>query len=222
MFNVPIEEITKESPLRDRGKIAELALSYGGGVGALKQMGALDMGLNENELQPLVTAWRNSNPNITNFWRSVDRMAKQAIEEKTVCATHGITFSCEKGMMFITLPSGRRLAYIKPRIAINEKGYECMKYDGVTDSKKWGVIETYGAKLVENIVQAVSRDILTHAMQTLRDCFIVCHVHDEIVIEAGRHISPDMVCEQMSRTPSWAKGLILDAAGFECEFYQKD
>jgi len=222
MFNVPIEEITKGSPLRDKGKIAELALGYGGSEGALKNMGALDMGLSESELMPLVNAWRNANPNITNFWYSVDRTAKKAVKEKSVCTTHGITFACEKGMLFLTLPSGRRLSYVKPRIAINEKGFECVMYDGVSDAKKWVTIETYGAKLVENIVQAVSRDLLTYAMQALRHYFIVCHVHDEVVIEAGKDISVDTICEQMSHAPNWAKGLILGAAGFECNFYQKD
>jgi len=222
MFNVPIEEITKGSPLRQKGKIAELALGYGGSIGALKNMGALDMGLSESELQPLVNAWRNANPNITGFWNCVDRISKKAVEERAMYATHGITFSCEKGMLLITLPSRRRLAYVKPRIAINEKGFECLMYNGVTDSKKWATIETYGAKLVENIVQAVSRDILTYAMQALKHYFIVCHVHDEVVIETDDNVSLDDVCRQMSQVPPWADGLVLGADGFECSFYRKD
>ena len=222
MFNVPIEEITKGSPLRQKGKIAELALGYGGSVGALKAMGALDMGLYEDELQSLVNAWRSANPNIVRFWWAVDRAAMTAVKDRTVTETHGIRFSYQSGMLFITLPSGRRLAYVKPRIGENQFGSPCVTYEGVGGTKKWERLDTYGPKLVENIVQATSRDILSYAMRTLRHCAIVMHVHDEIVIEADRRLSTEVLCQQMSRTPPWAKGLLLRADGFETEFYKKD
>ena len=222
MFRVPIGEITKGSPLRQKGKIAELALGYGGSVGALKAMGALDMGLEENELQPLVSAWRASNPNIVRFWWDVDRAAMKALRERTMAETHGIRFECQSGMLFITLPSGRRLAYVKPRIGTNQFGSDCVTYEGVGGTKKWERIDSYGPKFVENIVQAVSRDILTYAMQTLSHCSIVMHVHDEIVIEADHRMSLDALCQQMSRTPSWAQGLLLRADGYETQFYKKD
>lgn len=222
MFNVPIEEITKGSPLRQKGKIAELALGYGGSVGALKAMGALDMGLYEDELQSLVNAWRSANPNIVRFWWAVDRAAMTAVKDRTVTETHGIRFSYQSGMLFITLPSGRRLAYVKPRIGENQFGSPCVTYEGVGGTKKWERLDTYGPKLVENIVQATSRDILSYAMRTLRHCAIVMHVHDEIVIEADRRLSTEVLCQQMSRTPPWAKSLLLRADGFETEFYKKD
>lgn len=222
MFNVPIEEITKGSPLRQKGKIAELALGYGGSVGALKAMGALDMGLTEDELQPLVNAWRSANPNIVRFWWAVDRAAMTAVKDRTVTETHGIRFSYQSGMLFITLPSGRRLAYVKPRIGENQFGSPCVTYEGVGGTKKWERLDTYGPKLVENIVQATSRDILSYAMRTLRHCAIVMHVHDEIVIEADRRLSTEVLCQQMSQTPPWATGLLLRADGFETDFYKKD
>jgi DNA polymerase len=222
MFGVPIEDITKGSPLRQKGKIAELALGYGGSVGALKAMGALDMGLSEDELQPLVNAWRLSNPNIVRFWWAVDRAAMTAVKDRTVTETHGIRFSYQNGMLFILLPSGRRLAYVKPRIGENQFGSPCVTYEGVGGTKKWERLDTYGPKLVENIVQATSRDILSYAMRMLRHCAIVMHVHDEIVIEADRRLSTKVLCQQMSRTPPWAKGLLLRADGFETEFYKKD
>ena len=222
MFNIPIEEITKGSPLRQKGKIAELALGYGGSVGALKAMGALDMGLYEDELQSLVNAWRSANPNIVRFWWAVDRAAMTAVKDRTVTETHGIRFSYQSGMLFITLPSGRRLAYVKPRIGENQFGSPCVTYEGVGGTKKWERLDTYGPKLVENIVQATSRDILSYAMRTLRHCAIVMHVHDEIVIEADRRLSTEVLCQQMSRTPPWAKGLLLRADGFETEYYKKD
>ena len=222
MFNVPIEEVTKGSPLRQKGKIAELALGYGGSVGALKAMGALEMGLSEDELRPLVSAWRSANPNIVQFWRDVDRAAMRAVRDRTVTETHGIRFGYQSGMLFITLPSGRRLSYVKPRIGINQFGSECVTYEGVGGTKKWERIESYGPKFVENIVQAISRDILSHAMQTLRHCSIVMHVHDEVVIEADPRMSTEVLCQQMSRTPPWAKGLLLSADGFDCSFYKKD
>ena len=222
MFHVPVEKHGVNGHLRQKGKIAELALGYGGSVGALKSMGALEMGLAEEELQPLVSAWRDSNPSITEFWWAVDRAVKECIKKRVQTETHGIRFSYESGMLFITLFSGRRLAYVKPRIGENRFGGESVTYMGVGGTKKWERLESYGPKFVENIVQAVSRDILCYAMRTLRTCSIVAHVHDEIIIEADRRMSLPAVCEQMGRTPPWAKGLLLRADGYECNFYQKD
>ena len=222
MFHVPIEEVTKGSPLRQKGKIAELALGYGGSVGALKAMGALETGLFEEELRPLVSAWRSANPNIVRFWWDVDRAAMKAVRDRTVTETHGIRFGYQSGMLFIVLPSGRRLSYVKPRIGTNQFGSDCVTYEGVGGTKKWERIESYGPKFVENIVQAISRDILSYAMQTLRHCSIVMHIHDEVVIEAGPEMSAEILCQQMSRTPPWAEGLLLIADGFDCSFYKKD
>ncbi len=222
MFHVPVEKHGVNGHLRQKGKIAELALGYGGSVGALKSMGALEMGLAEEELQPLVSAWRDSNPSITEFWWAVDRAVKECVKKRMPTETHGICFSYESGMLFITLFSGRRLAYVKPRIGENQFGGESVTYMGVGGTKKWERLESYGPKFVENIVQAVSRDILCYAMRTLRNCSIVAHVHDEIIIEADRRMSLPAVCEQMGRTPPWAKGLLLRADGYECDFYQKD
>ena len=222
MFHVPIEEVTKGSPLRQKGKIAELALGYGGSVGALKAMGALEMGLSEEELRPLVSAWRSANPNIVRFWWDIDRAAMKAVRDRTVSETHSIRFGYQSGMLFIALPSGRRLSYVKPRIGTNQFGSDCVTYEGVGGTKKWERIESYGPKFVENIVQAISRDILSYAMQTLRHCSIVMHIHDEVVIEAGPEMSAEILCQQMSRTPPWAEGLLLIADGFDCSFYKKD
>lgn len=222
MFKVPVEKNGVNGHLRQKGKIAELALGYGGSIGALKSMGALNMGLEEEELQPLVNVWRQSNPNITKLWWDVDRAAKICVKQKTPTQTHGINFLYESGMMFIVLPSGRKLAYVKPRMGENKFGGEAVTYEGVGGTKKWERIESYGPKFVENIVQAISRDILCHAMKTLKDYYIVAHVHDEVVIEAEMGDSLSKVCEEMSMAPSWAKGLLLDADGFECMFYQKD
>lgn len=222
MFHVPIEEVTKGSPLRQKGKIAELALGYGGSVGALKAMGALEMGLSEEELRPLVSAWRSANPNIVRFWWDIDRAAMKAVRDRTVSETHSIRFGYQSGMLFVTLPSGRRLSYVKPRIGTNQFGSDCVTYEGVGGTKKWERIESYGPKFVENIVQAISRDILSYAMQTLRHCSIVMHIHDEVVIEAGPEMSAEILCQQMSRTPPWAEGLLLIADGFDCSFYKKD
>lgn len=222
MFHVPIEEVTKGSPLRQKGKIAELALGYGGSVGALKAMGALEMGLSEEELRPLVSAWRSANPNIVQFWWDVGRAAMTAVRDRTMTETHGIRFGYQSGMLFITLPSGRRLSYVKPRIGTNQFGSDCVTYEGVGGTKKWERIESYGPKFVENIVQAISRDILSYAMQTLRHCSIVMHIHDEVVIEAGPEMSAEILSQQMSRTPPWAEGLLLIADGFDCSFYKKD
>ena len=222
MFHVPVEKHGVNGHLRQKGKIAELALGYGGSVGALKSMGALEMGLAEEELQPLVSAWRDSNPGITEFWWAVDRAVKECIKKRIPTETHGIRFDCQSGMLFITLFSGRRLAYVKPHIGENQFGGESVTYMGVGGTKKWERLESYGPKFVENIVQAVSRDILCYAMQTLRNCSIVAHVHDEVIIEADRRVSLPAVCEQMGRTPPWAEGLLLRADGYECSFYQKD
>lgn len=222
MFHVPVEKHGVNGHLRQKGKIAELALGYGGSVGALKSMGALEMGLAEEELQPLVDAWRNSNPMITQFWWDVDRAVKECIKKRLPTETHDVCFTYQSGMLFITLPSGRRLAYVKPRIGENCFGGESVTYMGVGGTKKWERLESYGPKFVENIVQATARDILCYAMQTLKNCAIVAHVHDEIIIEADRRMSLAAVCKQMGRTPPWAKGLKLRADGYECEFYQKD
>ncbi len=222
MFHVPVEKHGVNGHLRQKGKIAELALGYGGSVGALKSMGALEMGLAEEELQPLVDAWRGSNPMITQFWWDVDRAVKDCIRQRVPTETHGLHFAYRSAMLFITLPSGRWLAYVKPRIGENQFGGESVTYMGVGGTKKWERLESYGPKFVENIVQGTARDILCNAMQTLKNCSIVAHVHDEIIIEADRRMSVTAVCEQMGRTPPWAKGLKLRADGYECEFYQKD
>lgn len=222
MFKVPVEKHGVNGHLRQKGKIAELALGYGGSVGALKAMGAIEMGLTEDELPPLVDAWRQSNPNITKLWWDVDRAATEAVRYKRKSETHGILFEYRSGMLFITLPSDRRLAYVKPRIGENKFGGDCITYEGVGGTKKWERLESYGPKFVENIVQATSRDIMCYAMQTLRNCSVVMHIHDELVIEADPRMSLPAVCEQMGRTPPWAKGLLLRADGYECEFYQKD
>lgn len=222
MFKVPVEKHGINGHLRQKGKIAELALGYGGSVGALKAMGALDMGLDEDELPPLVEAWRQSNPRIVKFWWDVDKAAMEAVRHKRTNSTHGITFFCQSGMLFILLPSGRRLAYVKPRIGENKFGGQCITYEGVGATKKWERLDSYGPKFVENIVQATARDLLCSAMQTLRNCSIVMHVHDEVVIEADPRISLEAVCEQMGRTPPWAKGLLLRADGYETDFYKKD
>lgn len=222
MFGVPVEKHGINGHLRQKGKIAELALGYGGSVGALKAMGALEMGLQEDELPALVSAWRQANPKIVQFWWAVDRAVMDAVSKKTTTKTHGIVFSARSGMLFITLPSGRQLAYVKPKIGENKFGGSCITYEGVGGTKKWERLESYGPKFVENIVQATSRDILCYAMQTLRCCSIVMHIHDEVVIEADRRMSLQAVCDQMGRTPPWAKGLQLRADGYETDFYKKD
>lgn len=222
MFGVPVEKHGVNGHLRQKGKIAELALGYGGSVGALKTMGALEMGLTEEELPDLVSAWRQSNPNIVRFWWDVDSAVKKAIKEKTTQSTHGISFCCRSGMLFIQLPSGRVLSYVKLRMGENKFGGESVTYEGVGGTKKWERLESYGPKFVENIVQATSRDILMYAMQTLRCCSIVAHVHDEVIIEADPRMGLDAVCEQMARVPAWAEGLLLRADGYTCDFYKKD
>ena len=222
MFGVPVQKHGVNGHLRQKGKIAELALGYGGSVGALKAMGALEMGLDESELQPLVTAWRESNPNIVQLWWEVDRCVKTVVKHHIDSDLPGLKFSCRNGMLFITLPSGRKLAYVKPRIGENRFGGECVTYEGIGGVKKWERLESYGPKFVENIVQGISRDILCCAMQTLRNCRIVAHVHDELIIEADEGMSLEEVCRQMARTPPWAKGLLLRADGFTSDFYRKD
>ena len=222
MFGVPVEKHGVNGHLRQKGKIAELALGYGGSVGALKAMGALEMGLSEDELPALVSAWRQANPKIVQFWWAVDRAVMDAVTRKTTTKTHGIVFSARNGMLFITLPSGRSLAYVKPKIGTNKFGGDCITYEGVGGTKKWERLDSYGPKFVENIVQATSRDILCYAMRTLRCCSIVMHIHDEVVIEADRRMSLQAVCDQMGRTPPWAKGLRLRADGYETDFYKKD
>ena len=222
MFHCNVVKHGENGHLRQKGKQAELACGYGGSVGALKAFGALESGMKEEELKPLVDAWRSANPNIVDFWWAVDRAAKDCIKERSTKVTHGIRFIYRGGMMFIELPSGRRLSYVKPRIGENQFGGESITYMGLDLSKKWARIESYGPKLVENITQAISRDLLCYAMQTLRSMEIVAHVHDEIIIECDERVSLSAVCEQMARTPPWAEGLLLHADGFECTFYQKD
>ena len=222
MFNVPVEKHGVNGHLRQKGKIAELACGYGGSVGALKAMGAIEMGLQEEELEPLVKSWREANPHIVEMWWSVDRAIKNAIRNRVTTETHGLKFIYKSGMLFIELPSGRRLAYVKPKIGINQFGSESVTYEGVGATKKWERLDSYGPKFVENIVQAISRDILCYAMQRLSYCFIVGHIHDEIIIECSKEMSLEKVCEQMGETPPWIKGLLLRADGYECEFYKKD
>ena len=223
MFGVPVEKHGVNGHLRQKGKIAELALGYGGSVGALKAMGAIEMGLAEDELQPLVDSWRTANPNIVRFWWEVDRCVKETVKMRTTTQTHNIKFIYQSGILFIELPSGRRLSYIKPRMGENRFGGESVTYEGIGATKKWERLESYGPKFVENIVQAISRDILCYAMKNLsRSCGIVAHVHDEVIIECDKDTSLAEVCEVMGRTPPYASGLLLRADGYECEFYKKD
>ena len=222
MFHVPVEKHGVNSHLRQKGKIAELALGYGGSVGALKAMGALDMGLTEDELQPLVNKWRDANPNIVAFWWAVDDAVKTAIQIGTPARVGSLEFIVTKGALFITLPSGRKLAYLKPRMGINQFGGESVTYMGIDATKKWSRIESYGPKFVENIVQAISRDILAYAMKTMKDCCIVGHVHDELIIECSEKDSLNVICSRMGRTPDWVSKLVLNADGYECMFYKKD
>ena len=222
MFHVPVEKHGINNHLRQKGKIAELALGYGGSVGALKAMGALEMGLQEEELKPLVDSWRAANPRICDFWWAVDEAAKQAIILRTETETHGIRFLYKSAMLFIELPSGRRLSYVKPKIGENKYGGDCITYEGIGATKKWERIESYGPKIVENITQAVARDILAYTMKSLRNSFIVAHVHDELIIEAPMEKSLENITQCMGNTPSWIKGLALRADGYACDFYMKD
>lgn len=222
MFKVPVEKNGENSHLRQKGKIAELALGYGGSVGALKAMGALELGLKEDELHPLVNAWRETNPAIVRFWWDIDKAVKKVVQEKTSISTYGIRFSYESGFLFITLPSNRRLAYVKPRMGRNKFDSPCVTYEGIGTTKKWERIETYGPKVVENIVQAISRDLLSHAMNNLKNTYICMHVHDEIVVEASSELNLEDVTTTMAILPKWATGLALNAEGFETSFYKKD
>ena len=222
MFHVPVEKHGVNGHLRQKGKIAELALGYGGSVGALKAMGAIEMGLREEELRPLVDAWRTANPRIVRLWWEVDRAVTRAVSDRIATETHGIRFTCQSGMLFIALPSGRQLAYVKPRIGENQFGGSAITYMGTNAAKQWARLESYGPKFVENIVQAISRDILCYAMQALRDCAIVAHVHDEVILEADPGMSLEAVCERMGRTPPWARGLVLRADGYAAPFYKKE
>lgn len=222
MFHVPVEKHGVNNHLRQKGKIAELALGYGGSVGALTSMGALEMGLSENELRPLVDAWRTSNPNIVRFWWDVDSAVKTAIRQRVRTCVNGICFECKSSMLFITLPSGRNLSYVKPKIGENRFGGESVTYEGVGATKKWQRIESYGPKFVENIVQAVSRDLLCFAMRNLSHCFIVGHVHDELIIECRPEVSLDAVCAQMSHSPDWMQDILIRGDGYSTPWYRKD
>ena len=222
MFGVPVAKHGPNAELRQKGKISELALGYGGAVGALTAMGAIDMGLSEDELKPLVDSWREANPHIVKLWNDVGRAAVKAVREKGYAETHGLVFTYEKGFLFVRLPSGHRLAYVKPRIEKDEHGRENITYEGTGQTKKWERIRTFGGKQVENIVQAIARDILCFAMRNLSDYCIVMHIHDEVVIEALSSVSVQEITEKMSNTPPWAEGLVLNADGYECGFYRKD
>ena len=222
MFHVPVKKHGVNGHLRQKGKIAELALGYGGSVGALKAMGALEMGLSEDELQPLVDAWRASNPNIVQLWWDVDAAVKTAVSMRTTSETHGIKFVWRSGMLFVYLPSGRRLCYVKPKMGQNKFGGDSITYEGVGSTKKWERLESYGPKFVENIVQAISRDLLMNAMKTLSHCFICGHVHDELIIECKEEVSLEELCKQMARVPDWMPGILLRADGYITPWYRKD
>ena len=222
MFGVPVVKHGENGHLRQKGKISELACGFGGSVGAMKAMGADSLGLSDTELKQIVTDWREASPHITEFWWAVDRAVKKAVKEKTATKTHGLLFSYEAGFLFIRLPSGRRLAYAKPYIGKNKFGGESVTYMGINAQKKWDRLESYGPKFVENCVQGIARDLLMYSMQTLSQYFIVGHIHDEMIIECPKGTKLDEICQQMARTPDWAKGLLLRADGYECSFYKKD
>lgn len=225
MFRVPVEKHGVNGHLRQKGKISELACGYGGSVGALKNMGAVEMGVPEDELQGLINDWRNANPHIVKLWTEVGNTAMKAIKEKTIVSLGKLVFMYERGILFIRLPSGRRLSYIKPRIGTNRFGGDSITYMGVGASKKWERLETFGGKLVENIVQAIARDLLASAMMNVANAGynIVFHVHDEIIAEApDGQGSVDEMCMLMSINPDWADGIPLSADGYECEYYRKD
>lgn len=222
MFGVPVVKHGENGHLRQKGKISELACGFGGSVGAMKAMGADSLGLSDTELKQIVTDWREASPHITEFWWAVDRAVKKAVKEKTATKTHGLLFSYEAGFLFIRLPSGRRLAYAKPYIGKNKFGGESVTYMGINAQKKWDRLESYGPKFVENCVQGIARDLLIYSMQTLSQYFIVGHIHDEMIIECPKDTKLDEICQQMARTPDWAKGLLLRADGYECSFYKKD
>lgn len=222
MFHVPVEKHGINGHLRQKGKIAELALGYGGSKGALVAMDAIEMGLVEEELQPLVTAWRNSNPNIVSFWWEVDNAIKEAVRYHSRTETHGIRFFWKSSILFIQFPSGRRLSYIKPKIGQNQFGGESVTYEGIGATKKWERLESYGPKFVENIVQAISRGILMNSMRALRRHRIVAHVHDELIIECQIDVSIDDLCALMAAPPSWMSDILLRADGYITDFYKKD
>ena len=222
MFGVPVVKHGENGHLRQKGKISELACGFGGSVGAMKAMGADSLGLSDTELKQIVTDWREASPHITELWWAVDRAVKKAVKEKTATKTHGLLFSYEAGFLFIRLPSGRRLAYAKPYIGKNKFGGESVIYMGINAQKKWDRLESYGPKFVENCVQGIARDLLMYSMQTLSQYFIVGHIHDEMIIECPKDTKLDEICQQMARTPDWAKGLLLRADGYECSFYKKD
>ena len=221
MFGVPVVKHGINGHLRQKGKIAELALGYGGAVGALKAMGALDMGLTEDELQPLVNSWRASNPHIVEYWWAVDDAVKTAIKHHIPTSVGDLQFYWKSNMLFIRLPSGRRLSYVQPKIGVNQFGSESVTYMGMDSQKKWSRIESYGPKFVENITQAISRDVLCNAMSNLKDLFICGHVHDELIIEVPKDTDLQQICDVMGQTPSWLPGIVLRADGYECMFYQK-
>lgn len=222
MFHCVVEKHGLNGHYRQKGKQATLSCSYGGGVGALKAMGAIEAGMTEDELQPLVDAWRSANPNIVALWWDIDSAVKTAIKQRTSVTVKGIKIYYKSGMLFIELPSGRTLSYVKPRIGENRFGGESVTYEGVGATKKWERIESYGPKFVENIVQAISRDLLMNSMKTLRHCLICGHVHDELIIECSQDVSLDSICKQMGRTPSWMPDILLRADGYETQFYKKD
>lgn len=222
MFGVPVEKHGQNADLRQKEKIAELACGYGGAVGALKAMGAIDMGLEEQELQPLVDSWRQANPSIVLFWWDVDRAVKTAVKEQIQTETHGIQFEVRNGMLFITLPSGRKLAYVKPKMGENQFGGESVTYEGTGTAKHWERLESYGPKFVENIVQAISRDILAYSMRQLSEFKIVGHVHDEVIIECDQDQDLEEISTLMGIAPDWMSDINLRADGYECSFYQKD
>lgn len=222
IFGVPVVKHGENGHLRQKGKVAELACGYGGSVGAMKAMGADALGLSDAELKQIVTDWREASPHIVQLWWDVEAAAMKAVRQKASAETHDIIFSYESGFLFVHLPGGRRLAYVKPRIGENRFGGESITYWGVGTSKRWERLETYSGKLVENIVQGIARDLLFYSMKTLSDCFIVGHIHDEMIIECTKDTSLSDICEQMSVTPEWADGLLLRADGYECNFYKKD
>ena len=222
MFGVPVVKHGENGELRQKGKQTELACGYGGSVGAMKAMGALELGMKEEELKPLVDSWRSANPNIVRLWGEIERAAIKVIQKKEPQQVKCLRFMYQSGFFFIYLPSGRKLAYVKPRLGENQFGGISITYEGVGGTKKWERLESFGGKLTENMIQAISRDILCYAMRTLRCCSIVMHVHDELIIEADPRVSLEAICEQMGRTPPWTPGLVLRADGFTSEFYMKN
>lgn len=221
MFGVPVEKNGTNGHLRQKGKIAELACGYGGSIGAIKAMGGTELKLTDDELYSLVDDWRKSSPNIVKFWCDVQSAAEKAIMDRGSITLNRLKFSFEKGILFIELPSKRRLAYVRPKVEKNEDGKRIITYEGVGESRKWLRLETYGAKLVENITQGIARDLLMYSMNTMKDMDIVAHVHDEVIVECDKKVTVEEVCSLMEKTPEWAEGLLLRADGYECEFYMK-